>query len=112
MAVVVSMLGATNWQSECIQGFRMPEIELLLTGFNVNCDQGSFAFCTIALIRGRNNILVDVGHKGRANLLRESLEQAQVKEEDINMVVLTHAHWDHCQNIDMFPNARILIHPK
>jgi len=90
----------------------MPEIQHLLTGFHVNCDQGSFSFCTIALIRGRNNILVDVGHKGRANLLRESLAQVQVKEEDINMVVLTHAHWDHCQNIDMFPNARILIHPK
>jgi glyoxylase-like metal-dependent hydrolase (beta-lactamase superfamily II) len=89
----------------------MPEIQHLLTGFHVNCDQGSFAFCTVALIRGQNNILVDVGHKGRANLLHDSLVQAGVGLEDINMVVLTHAHWDHCQNIDMFPNARIVIHP-
>ena len=89
----------------------MPEIQHLITGFHVNTDQGTLGFCTVALIRGRNNILVDVGHKGRANLLRESLAQVQVREEDINMVILTHAHWDHCQNIDMFPNARILIHP-
>ena len=90
----------------------MPEIDHLLTGFHVNMDQGAIGFCTVALIRGRSNILVDVGHKGRANLLRESLARAQVREEDIGMVILTHAHWDHCQNIDMFPNAKILIHPK
>jgi glyoxylase-like metal-dependent hydrolase (beta-lactamase superfamily II) len=27
-------------------------------------------------------------------------------------VVLTHSHWDHAQNVDMFPKARYLIHPK
>ena len=90
----------------------MPEIHHLLTGFHVNADQGSFAFCTVVLLRGRNNILVDVGHKGRASILAESLDKAKVRREDINMVILTHAHWDHCQNIDMFPNAKILIHPK
>ena len=90
----------------------MPEIQHILTGFHVNTDQGSLGFCTVALIQGRNNILVDVGHKGRANLLADSLAQAGIPREDINMVVLTHAHWDHCQNIDLFPNARILIHPK
>ena len=26
-------------------------------------------------------------------------------------MVLTHMHWDHCQNTDMFRNARILVHP-
>ena len=89
----------------------MPEIQHLITGFHVNTDQGTLGFCTVTLIRGQNTILVDVGPTGRANLLRESLAQAGVREEDINMVILTHAHWDHCQNIDMFPNARILIHP-
>jgi glyoxylase-like metal-dependent hydrolase (beta-lactamase superfamily II) len=27
-------------------------------------------------------------------------------------VILTHLHWDHCQNTDLFPNARILVNPK
>ena len=90
----------------------MPEIEHLLTGFHVNTDQGGIALCTVALIRGQSNILVDVGHKGRANLLRDALLEAGLSQEDIGVVVLTHAHWDHCQNIDMFPNARIVIHPR
>ena len=90
----------------------MPEIQHLVTGFHVNTDQGNLGFSTVALIRGESNILVDVGHKGRANILHESLAQAQVREEDVGMIILTHAHWDHCQNIDMFPNAKILMHPR
>ena len=90
----------------------MPEIQHLVTGFHANTDQGSLGFCTVTLVRARNNTLVDVGPAGRATLLRDSLNQAGLGVEDINMVILTHAHWDHCQNIDMFPNARILIHPK
>ena len=90
----------------------MPEVQHLVTGFHVNTDQGAMGFCTVSLIHGRNKILVDVGPTGRATLLKESLEQAGVRQEDIDMVILTHAHWDHCQNIDMFPNAKILISPK
>ena len=90
----------------------MPEIHHLITGFHVNTDQGNLGFSTVALIRGQNNILVDVGHKGRANHLSDALAQAQVREEDINMIILTHSHWDHCQNTDMFPNAKILMHPR
>jgi glyoxylase-like metal-dependent hydrolase (beta-lactamase superfamily II) len=90
----------------------MPEITHLLTGFHVNTDQGNLGFCTIALLRGRTNILVDVGHQGRANQLAAALERANMPREDIHGVVLTHAHWDHCQNTDMFPNAKIMIHPK
>ena len=90
----------------------MPDITHLLTGFHVNTDQGNLGLCTVALLRGRTNILVDVGHQGRANQLAAALERANVRREDIGGVVLTHAHWDHCQNIDMFPNARIMIHSK
>ena len=90
----------------------MPEIEHLLTGFHVTVDQGALALCTVVLIRGQKNILVDTGHKGRASMLKDSLESAGLKPEDIDTVVLTHSHWDHTQNVDMFPNARILINPK
>ena len=27
--------------------------------------------------------------------------------EDIDTLILTHLHWDHCQNADMFPNAKV-----
>ena len=46
-------------------------------------------------------------HKTLGRLVREGLTP-----EDIDLVILTHMHWDHCQNTDMFSNARILVHPK
>ncbi|MEK7777454.1 MAG: MBL fold metallo-hydrolase [Chloroflexota bacterium] len=89
----------------------MPTIDILLAGMNVNTDQSNLGLATIALIRGRNNILVDVAHCGRRRLLSSALASRGLTAEDIHMVVLTHAHWDHAQNVDMFPGARFLIHP-
>ena len=31
--------------------------------------------------------------------------------DDIDIVILTHMHWDHCQNTDLFRNARVLVNP-
>src|SRR5262249_12317351 len=31
--------------------------------------------------------------------------------DDIDYVFLTHAHWDHMLNIDLFSKAKVLIHP-
>ena len=89
----------------------MPTIDILLTGMSAGTDQARLGLATIALVRGQNNILVDVGHYGRRELLQRALESRGLTPDDIHMVVLTHAHWDHAQNVDVFPKARFLIHP-
>lgn len=88
----------------------MPTIDILLAGMSANTDQTRLGLATIALVRGQNNILVDVGHCGRRQMLEEALANHRLAPDDIQMVVLTHAHWDHAQNVDMFPNAEFLIH--
>ncbi|MFD4351158.1 N-acyl homoserine lactonase family protein [Nocardia sp. NPDC058518] len=40
---------------------------------------------------------------------RAALAKAGVKPEDIEVVVNTHLHWDHCSNNDLFTNAQILV---
>ena len=90
----------------------MPEIKHLVTGFHVSTDQGALALCTIVLIQGQKNYLVDVGFKGRADLLKASLEANGLGVDDIDAIILTHSHWDHSQNTDVFPDAQIMIHPK
>jgi glyoxylase-like metal-dependent hydrolase (beta-lactamase superfamily II) len=35
-----------------------------------------------------------------------ALSEISVKPEEIEMVVITHLHWDHCYNNHLFPNAR------
>ncbi|HEX2173834.1 MAG TPA: MBL fold metallo-hydrolase, partial [Dehalococcoidia bacterium] len=88
----------------------MPELDLIIQGLSVNSDQGSLGFCGITLIQGSRNILVDVAQPARRDLLLTALRERGLSPEDIHAVALTHAHWDHMLNIDLFPNATVYIH--
>lgn len=95
----------------------MPTIDILLPGFAIDTDQGYPAFCGVFLVRGpdaagrHRNILVDAAHVGRRPFLWNALAAHGLDAEDIDTVVLTHAHWDHVQNIDLFPQATLVLHP-
>lgn len=41
--------------------------------------------------------------------MQNALKRAGVKCEDIDVVVVTHLHWDHCGETDLFPKAKIYI---
>ena len=32
--------------------------------------------------------------------------------EDVEAIIITHLHWDHCQNLEDFPNAKIYVQKK
>ena len=38
-----------------------------------------------------------------------ALRAAGVAREQISRVILTHLHWDHCYNLELFPHARFLV---
>ena len=88
----------------------MPELEIIMGGYSINTDQTRLGLCTVTLIRGEVLSIVDVGHFGRRNLLVDSLAASGLELGDIGRVILTHSHWDHSQNTDLFPNAEIVIH--
>ena len=88
----------------------MVTVETLLQGYSVSTSEGSIGYCAVTLLRGERTTLVDVGHVGRRSLLLERLRVAGLTPADVDRVVLTHAHWDHCLNIDCFPNAEVLLH--
>lgn len=63
----------------------------------------------VVLVRGRHNILIDSGNAHlRAKLMRglnaEGLEPGQ-----IDYIINTHLHYDHCGNNQLFPHARVII---
>ncbi len=74
----------------------------------------------IWLVRGGGkNILVDSGFY-RPQFFKnwtvkdftkpsETLQRVGLKPEDITDVVITHAHWDHADGVDLFPKAKIWI---
>src|SRR5579872_348934 len=72
------------------------------------------------LVRGNGkNILVDSGfyrdqffkqwHVVDFVKPSEAVRNAGIKPEDITDVVISHAHWDHADGADLFPNAKIWI---
>ena len=97
---------------------QLPTVTTLLQGYSLSSNQGSFAFCSINLVEGTDEagdlrrIIVDTGHVGRHVLLEEALRQRGLEAGDIDTVVLTHAHWDHVQNGDLFDKAVFMVHPR
>ncbi len=90
----------------------MSQLDVLTDGFTFTSDQGLFGWSTITLMTlGSRRILVDTGSLSRRGLLVKAIECKGLACEDIDTVVLTHLHWDHCQNTDLFSNARILVNP-
>src|ERR1041384_3307497 len=89
----------------------MTTIDMLLHGIGMGTSQGRVGYCGVTLLRGSKNILVDVAQVGRRGILVDKLKERGLSPNDIDAVFLTHAHWDHSLNVDVFPNAEILIHP-
>ena len=89
----------------------MATVDILLHGYAIGTDSGTPAFCSVILIEsdGRR-ILLDTAHVGRRVQLEEALTQRGLTPADIDLVFMTHAHWDHVQNFDLFPNAPMALH--
>jgi N-acyl homoserine lactone hydrolase len=94
-----------------------PRIDVVLDGFGINTDAGRIAMCEVILIEGTSatgspvRILVDPAHAGRRTYLTDALAARGLAPSDIDMVVLTHGHWDHVQNVDVFAHAPVYLHP-
>lgn len=83
----------------------------MLRGRSLTSDEGSAGFCAVNLVTTPDvRILFDTGHVGRRRALLRALSVLGLTTADIDMVVLSHAHWDHVQNADLFADAAVLVH--
>jgi len=65
------------------------------------------------IIRDAGCIMVDGGAPGQAEGFRRALAELSLKPGDIQLVVLTHGHWDHigsAQAIQAMTGARLALH--
>lgn len=87
------------------------EVQVLLRGYSVGSDEGGPGFCSVYLLEGQGHrVLFDCGHVGRRKALRGALAERGLAPSDVSLVVLSHAHWDHMQNADLFGHAPVLMH--
>lgn len=88
------------------------KVDVILHGFPGKTSRGALGFCNITLVNSDKLILYDTGHfSDRINLIRE-FEKRFIPLEKIDIVVLSHLHFDHCLNIDLFKNAEIILDEK
>lgn len=70
-----------------------------------------FGICSVPLLTsGTTRVLVDTGHFGTRMHLVAALEERGLTPADIDVVVLSHLHWDHILNIELFPQALVVMH--
>ncbi len=94
-----------------------PVAEVLLHGYSAGSPQGSPGLGSVHLVGAVRQdgtpmrVLFDCGHAGRRRALLLALEERGLTPGDIDVLVLSHGHWDHAQNADLFTAARVLLHP-
>ncbi len=86
----------------------MIKVKQLIIGKHEKLESGLLGISsTVTLIQSDKNILVDTGSfKDKDNLIG-SLKKENLTPKDIDIVILTHTHIDHCINLHLFPNANI-----
>ncbi len=90
----------------------MVKLDILIQGSTLRTNFGSLGLCTIALVRGEKNVLLDTGHYGNRRIVLDNLKKQGLGIEDVDLIVLSHLHWDHALNIDLFPRSTFILHSK
>jgi glyoxylase-like metal-dependent hydrolase (beta-lactamase superfamily II) len=86
-------------------------IELLFTGIPAEADKFLFGTSTVALVRVAGELIIfDTGPYAYRPILQGRLRRAGIDPGAVTEVVLSHLHWDHAANADLFGNADILVH--
>jgi len=83
----------------------MVSYKQVVPGINVRPKLGFFGYSSVTLIKdGKENILFDVGGPGA----REQVLNIK-NTEKITKVFISHLHFDHCANIDLFRDVPVFL---
>lgn len=93
------------------EGILLFEYEIFVHGFpGKSPTHGGLGWSSITLLSQEDqNIIIDVGSFGVRKLLFQKLHEKGLTPSDITMVLLTHTHWDHSVNWNLFPNATVVV---
>lgn len=82
----------------------------LLLGASLAWPDGRLTAASVTLIRSKVGaaILVDTGAWHQRKALAAALDESNIQPSQLDAVVLTHLHWDHCMNFDLFEGVPIV----
>ncbi|XP_013382854.1 metallo-beta-lactamase domain-containing protein 1-like [Lingula anatina] len=67
------------------------------------------ADCSITLVKGPHNVIVDPGNAWDKEFVLNALQQHCLTPSDIDYLVATHGHGDHVGNLNLFTKATHII---
>jgi len=86
------------------------DYDIIVHGNNLSFDGGYFGLANVTLVLCRDGpILFDTGHYCNQPALLAGLNRHGMTPDDVKAVFLSHLHYDHCNNIHLFENARVLV---
>ena len=87
-----------------------PTYEILVQGNNLRLKDDFLGIANVTLIRGQDGlILFDTGgYISRLGLLK-ALRDRGLAPTDIKTIFLSHLHFDHAHNVDLFAHARFVV---
>ena len=88
----------------------MTGYDVLITGNNLAYADGALGISSVVLVTtDAGPLLFDTGHYGNRPALLRGLARHGLRPKDVPRVMLSHLHWDHSLNVDLFPDAEILV---
>lgn len=88
----------------------VPAFDILVPGSSLAFQGGFFGISSVVLVTsGKTRALFDCGHGVTRRLLLEALSARGLEPKDIDLLVFSHGHFDHVLNMDLFPDAPILM---
>jgi N-acyl homoserine lactone hydrolase len=86
------------------------DYDVLITGNNLAYADGGLGISSVVLVTSAEGpLLFDTGHYGNRPALLRGLARHGLAPADVPRVMLSHLHWDHSLNIDLFAGAEILV---
>lgn len=85
--------------------------KVLVPGNCLGFTGGFLGLSSVVLLRvpGAGPILFDTGHHATKAMLIRALANEGLGPDDIRQVFLSHLHFDHANNVDLFPRAEIIV---
>jgi N-acyl homoserine lactone hydrolase len=88
-------------------------VDILLSGFPGTSDRGTLGWSTVAAVAtAKGTMVVDTGSFGDRAVLLESIKRKKIDRLQVATLFISHLHYDHCLNADLFPNARVIVGAK
>jgi hydroxyacylglutathione hydrolase len=68
-------------------------------------DAGIVSNSRVFFIKGDRTAIVDTGAPGNERKILKALRVAGIPQDNVSLIIITHAHWDHCGSVGPLKNA-------